>query len=101
MNNAAFKAFIEEFGDQICIIVLDNTSHIYVGYPSSPLKKLDQIEFKTFGGVDMFGVPSNPLSPNETKLGISHIAWHPTLTIQGIYLIDKDHTQYRMDAWQY
>lgn len=102
MTNAAFQAFLAEFGDRLCVITLDNNAKIYVEYQNQQSSvRVNEIKFKTFGGVDMFAVPSWPMNPAEANKGITHEVWHPTFTIQALVLIDEEHKNLRVDPWQY
>lgn len=104
MTNKAFQAFLAEFGDRLCVITLDNNAKIYLNYEAgggTSSCKVEDIEFKSFDGVDMFAVPSWPMNPKELRMGIKHQAWHPTFTIQALILIDAEHKQFRVDPMQY
>lgn len=104
MTNAAFQAFLKEFGDRLCVITLDNNAKIYCEYESgggNSSVKVKDIEFRTIGGVDMFAVPSWPMNRKEVEMGIKHQVWHPTFTIQALVLIDEDHKHFRVDPMQY
>lgn len=103
MTNEALQAFIEELGDRICVITLDNVGKIYVGYDQERISsvKVSDIQMKTFGGIDMFSVPVNALSPREARLGIKGRVWHPTFTIHAIVVIDEEFKDYRFDPAQF
>lgn len=103
MTNEALQAFIDEMGDRICVITLDNVAKIYVGYDGKRISsvKASDIEMRTIGGVDMFAVPINALSPREARLGIKGKVWHPTFTIQAIVVIDEEFKKYRFDMAQF
>ena len=97
MTNSALKAMIEEFGNRINIIVLDNDVRIYIGYPSSPLKDVNDIILKTFGDIDMIGIPKAVGNPKAQRNGVTTTIWHPTACIQLIATVDEDHPNYLID----
>lgn len=104
MTNQAFKAFLDRFGERLCVITLDNNAKIYVEYKAGGGKssvKVSEIKMETIGGVDMFCVPSYPMNPREVDMGIVHEVWHPTQYIQALVCIDEAHKHLRVDPYQY
>lgn len=104
MDNKALKAFLDEFGERLCVITLDNNAKIYVEYAAgngTASVKVKDIKMQNIGGVDMFAVPSWPMNPREQAMGITHEVWHPTFTIQALVLIDEKHKDLRVDPMQY
>ena len=97
MTNAALKAMIEELGDRICIIIMDNDVRIYIGYPSSTLKNASDIILKTFGDTDMIGIPKAVNNPKAQREGITTTIWHPTACIQLIATVDAGSEGYLID----
>ena len=97
MTNEAVQALIAELGERICIIVFDNNSKVYIGYPSSTLKSVSELKFKTFGGVDMIGIPKAVNNPQISRLGVTTTTWHATECIQAIATMDEGFEIYRID----
>ena len=97
MTNEAMQALIAELGERICIIMFDNNSKVYIGYPSSTLKSVNDIKFKTFGGVDMIGIPKAVNDPKIGRLGATTTTWHITECIQSIATMDEGFEKYRVD----
>ena len=65
MNNSQLQAMIDEFGDRIAIIQFDNQCKIYIGYEGSPVRSVEDLQFKTVGGFDMVGVPHKVMNPRD------------------------------------
>ena len=97
MTNDAMKALIAELGDRICIIVFDNNSKVYIGYPSSTLQTVNDIKFANYGGVDMIGIPKRVNDPKAARLGVTSTTWHATECIQAVATIDEGCERYRID----
>lgn len=100
MTNSALKAMIDELGDRICIIAFDNNMKVYIGYPSSTLQNVSDIQLKTFGDTDMVGIPKISNNPKASRLGIASVTWHPTACIQAIGVIDEGFEKYRIDPME-
>lgn len=100
MTNAAIKAMISEIGDRICIIVFDNNMKVYIGYPSSTLQSVNDIQFKTFGDTDMIGIPKKVGDPKLSRLGATSTTWHATGCIQAIVTMDEGFERYRIDPME-
>ena len=94
MTNAALQAMIDELGDRICIIVFDNNSKVYIGYPSSPIKSVTELKLKTFGDTDMVGIPK------KSNGGLTSTSWHATECIQVIASIDEGFENYLIDPME-
>ena len=104
MTNAALQALFDECGDRISCIIFDNKVPIFFGYPSNKrggqsLKNVNELELKTYGGVDMVGVPMRPKSPADRDAGVMFTAWHPTEFVQIIYCSDENHPKALMDPF--
>ena len=97
MTNAAVQAMIAEMGERICIIVFDNNSKAYIGYPSSNLHSVNDIKFANYGGVDMIGIPGNAGYAKPTRDGVTTTVWHATECIQAIATMDEGFEKYRID----
>ena len=100
MTNAAMQALIAELGERICIIIFDNNTKVYIGYPSSTLKSVNEIKFKTFGGVDMIGIPKAVNNPKISRMGVTTTTWHTTESIQAIATLDEGFDMYRIDPME-
>lgn len=97
MTNSAMRAIIEEFGDRICMIIFDNNVKVYIGYPSSTLKNVNEIKFASFDGVDMIGIPKAIGDPKAERIGVTSTIWHPTGCIQMIATVDEGYEKFRID----
>lgn len=100
MNNSQLQAMIDEFGDRIAIIQFDNQCKIYIGYEGSPVRSVEDLQFKTVGGFDMVGVPHKVMNPrDEGKLNAIH--WHCTHLIHQIVVMGEDCADYRLDPMEF
>lgn len=97
MTNAAMQAMINELGERICIIVFDNNSKVYIGYPSSTIQSVNELKFANYGGVDMIGIPKNVSDPKIARIGVTSTTWHTTACIQAIATLDEGYEKYRID----
>lgn len=97
MNNSAFKALVDEFGDRICIIIFDNNSRAYIGYPSSQIKHASEIELKNFGGVDMIGIPKKHSYTMAGGPEVLSTNWHATECIQQVIIVDEGYEKFLVD----
>ena len=100
MTNSALQAMIDELGDRICIIAFDNNVKVYIGYPSSPIKSVSELQLRKFGDVDMVGVPKRSNNPKLAREGVTSTTWHPTECIQVISTIDEGYDKYRIDPME-
>ncbi len=97
MTNTALQGMINEFGERICMLILDNDIRIYIGYPSSPLKSVNDIQFRTINNIDFIGVPKKSSKPADIKNGVSATIWHDTSIVQGVGVMDAGCGDYRID----
>lgn len=94
MNNAALEAFLTQFKEKMCAIILDNNRCIYIGYNSDTSHTWDEIKTTTMGGVDFFYVKSQ----GHTQVPVVHyVSYYPTETIQGIYVMEDGYEDFRID----
>ena len=100
MNNKALQALIDEFGERICIIVFDNESKVYIGYESSTMKSVNDLQLRTIGGVDMVGIPKHSANPKLQRAGVTSTSWHPTECIQCVCTLDEGFENYRIDPME-
>ena len=100
MTNSGLRAFIDEYGDRICALLMNNNNKIYIGYPSVPIKSGKDIELRTFGDTDMFRIPLEPSDPKLQRKGVQFDAWHVTEQVQFIIIGDENHNQYLYDPFQ-
>ena len=100
MTNAAMQEMIAEFGERLCIIIFDNNSKVYIGYPSSTIKSVNDLKFKTFAGVDMIGIPKESNNPKLNRLNVTSTSWHVTACIQSIATLDEGYENYRLDPME-
>lgn len=84
MTNAGLKAFLEEFGARMFVIVLDNNHKIMFGVKEMAPNTIfyTNIQYKTFDGVDMFGVTRVDNTWNDCKVQFTN--WYVTGCIQMI-----------------
>ena len=101
MTNEALQALIDEFGDRICILIFDNGCRVYIGYDSSPLKSVNDLELKTIGGIDMVGIVKNLSNPKLSRQGAKCMHWHPTVSLQNVIVIDEGFEKYRVDPMDF
>lgn len=99
MTNAALQAMFDEMGDRISCIIFDNKVPVFIGYKSSPVKHVDDLILRTFGGVDMVGVPTYPTDPKQKERNVMFTYWHPTTFVQVIVVSDEDHPNDLMDPY--
>ena len=97
MTNEALKAFIEEYGNRIFVITLDNNHKVFIGSPitsdaNKNLGTIDKIQFKTFGDVDMFGV--SHVDRTFENIEVPFTSWLVTACIQSIAVTDGDDLTY-------
>jgi len=100
MTNEALQAMIDEFGERISIIIFDNNFKVYIGYPSSTIKSVNEIQFKKFGDTDMIGIPKKCSNPKMDRMGVSTTIWHPTECIQYIATLDEGFENFRIDPME-
>lgn len=101
MTNESLKAAINEFGNRMVFIIMDNDRRIRFGYPESPLQNVDQIQYKTFGGEDFFGYSQPSPYPVDRAKGVTYTVWHRTDSIQQIATMDEGFDAYRIDPYVY
>ena len=92
MTNVALQAFIAEFGNRIFVIVLDNNHKVFIGSPlttpeNQALSTIDQIMYKTYDGVDMFGFKRIDRTYGEA---VPFINWMITGCIQSIAVTEEE-----------
>lgn len=91
MNNADLKAFMTEYGPKVVCIVCDNSMHIFLNYDQFPYR-IEEIEYKTVGSTDMFGVSRYETwkDRNRANFGekVKITEWHLTECIQNIVVSD-------------
>lgn len=95
MTNAALQAFIQEFGDKIFLIVLDNNHKVFMTTNATSEGNENDattIEMKTFGDVDMFRVKHTDRTwhNGQRPEGIKYSGWMVTGCIQSIYTTDDE-----------
>ena len=100
MTNAALQAFIAEFGNKIFVIVLDNNHKVFIGsplqtYDNKLTTTIDQLKFKTYGDVDMFGI--SRVDHTWEGRDVPFTNWMVTACIQSIAVTDGDDLTYLPD----
>lgn len=83
MTNAALQAFIAEFGARMIVIVIDNNHKIMFGVQAMGDNAIfyTDIQYKTVGDVDMFGVTR---TDNTWGKAVTFTNWYVTACIQMI-----------------
>ena len=94
MTNEALKAFISEYSNRIFVIVLDNNHKVFIGSPlttpkNQELSTIDKIQYKTVGGVDLFGFKRVDETYGEE---VPFINWMVTGCIQSIAVTEEEGT---------
>lgn len=88
-TNADLQAAINEFGDRIIAIGLNNGKNVIVNITkkigSEFQVKASDIQFKTIGSCDVFGIPRMDLF-HKTK----YTVWHTTEFIEYIGIADEE-----------
>lgn len=100
MTNEGLQAMFDEFGERICFIQFDNNIRFMVGYPSSPIKTINDIQLRTFNGVDMVGFPVYSINPQMRRMGANSVSWFLTGYLESIAVIDEGFEDLRIDALQ-
>lgn len=95
MTNNGLKAFIDEFGSKIFMILMDNNHKVFMGTDVTSdgnYNDASTLELKTFGDVDMFRVKHVDRTWHHpaVKDGIAFSGWLVTGCIQAIYVSDDD-----------
>lgn len=90
MTNAALQAFIDEFGARMIVIVIDNNHKIMFGVSAMGDNALfyTDIQYKTVGGVDMFGVTRTDTTWEGKSVTFTN--WYVTACIQMISTTETD-----------
>lgn len=90
MTNEALKAFIDEMGDRCFLLCTDNGHKFFFGAPHGQEAAIyaSQIQYKTVGGVDMFGV--SRVDRTWQGIGVPYTTWAVTSYIQFICVVDPD-----------
>lgn len=94
MDNVSLQAIIDEYGDRLCAIQLDNTHTIWIGYRSENSVSLNQIELTTKGNADVFIVHYKRFMGDRV---IEYSTLFPTECIQGIVTMDDGYEKWRVD----
>ena len=86
MNNADLKAFVDEEGPKIAVIICDNGYRLALNYAGRE-QRIEDIEYRTVGECDMFCVPRTEHwkttdGRNGKPVKVRH--WHLTECIQAI-----------------
>lgn len=103
MTNEAFQSMIDEYGDRIFYINLNNEYKMYIGYESSHIISVKDLKLKNIGGVDMFGVPNVPPDAKLRNLSKKnnnepvYYTWHCTEYIETIGVMEEKYNDYRPD----
>ena len=101
MNNQSLQAVLNELGDRVCFIIMDNDRRIRFGYKDAPLQSVSQIMYKTWGGEDFFGYSQPSTYSQDRQAGVTYTVWHRTDSIQQIASMDEGFKDYRIDPITY
>lgn len=92
MTNEGVKALIDEYGERIFAIILDNDQKILLGYTNTA--KVSDITFETIGGTDMICIPHVSKS---TRPIVSYKNYYQTDAIRTVGIMDEKDADYRVD----
>lgn len=92
MTNQVLQAIIDEYGERICAIFIDNEHKLLFNYPNTP--KITDIELVNIGGVDMYKVPYEGKSQRPP---VKFSGLYLTSCIQQFIIIDEKDINYRVD----
>lgn len=99
MNNTGMQALIDQFGDRIYCINLDNTRFIRIGYrdrlDGTSSCTIKDISLETIGGVDYIVVNKKSRAMGDRE--ITYKVYHLTETVQWVGIMDEDSNDYRPD----
>lgn len=90
MTNAALQAMVAEFGERIFCITLDNNHKIFLGLAARLPEdgvSVNDIVYKTYDGVDLFGVPH--ISHTWNGIDVPYTNWLVTGCIQAVHTTDE------------
>ncbi len=103
MTNAGLQAMVAEYGERIAILVWNNGFRVHVGYPrgnvKNTVKSVNDLIFKSFGGVDMVGVKSPSTLSHDRDAGVTMTTWHDTAELQHVIVMDEGFENYRPDPF--
>jgi len=101
MTNAGLQAMISEYGERIAILVWNNGFRVHIGYrgANDALKSVNDLQFKSFGGVDMVGVRSPSTLSRDRAAGVTMTTWHDTAELQHVIVMDEGFEDYRPDPY--
>jgi hypothetical protein len=91
-TNKALQALINDVGERINSISLNNGKYLFIGYESGT--QLKDISFETYNGVDVMKIH------HKQQQGGTVIEWDTLITtefIEGIEIMDKKSENYRID----
>ena len=92
-TNATMQAMVDQFGERICAICLNNNKKLYIGYTGKTSVQLSDISFETIGGCDMMKVKRKDLSSNTP---ISYVDYITTEFIENVLVMDEEYKDYRV-----
>lgn len=93
-SNKAIQKMIDEFGDRINSISLNNGKYLFIGYESGI--QLKDITLITYEGVDCLKVH------HKQQSGGTVLEWDDYITtefIEGIDVLSEAHKDYRLDPF--
>ena len=94
MSNAVLQSMIEEFGDRISAISLNNGKMLFVNYSSKASVKLSDISFETRNGCDLMVVKRKDIGSGKEILHTNYIV---TEFIENVIVMDEGYENYRVD----
>lgn len=93
MTNTAIKAILDEAKERVYMIALNNAKYLLIGYKGSP--KIEDIELKTIGGVDMLLVHHK--NDRSTNPPVSYTEYYNSDFVEAIGVMDTECADYRVD----
>lgn len=88
MTNESLKAFIDEHGNKIFCILLNNNRKVFLGVERDPGNSVNatELQLKTVGGTDVFGIKHIDRTWNAE---VPFTEWFVTGFIEGIFVTDE------------
>lgn len=89
-SNEVLKTLIQEYGDRIFMIQLDNGHKIFFGTPQGKdnVLQVEDLEFRTIDGCDMFGIRRVDHTWGNSKDGVPWLQWWTTAFVQTVCITE-------------
>ena len=93
-TNATMQAMIDQFGERICAICLNNGKKLYIGYTGQTSVQLSDISLETIGGCDLIKVKRIDIS---SITPVSFVDYITTEFIENVIVMDEKDKDYRVN----